>query len=98
MAVQIQISPDQLRREADNVVRHSQEMQDLIKKMDNLLARLEKDWKGEAIGGYRDRYNKIKNNTFKNAVELFGEIDKNLRETARILEETDKNIGNQFKK
>lgn len=47
--------------------------------------------------GYEDRYNKIKP-SFKNAKDLLDEIAHNLRETARIVEETDRNIASQFRR
>ena len=58
---------------------------------------LKGEWEGDAVRGYEDRYNKIKP-SLNNAKELLGEIAHNLRETARIVEETDKNIASQFRK
>ena len=47
--------------------------------------------------GYEDRYNKIKP-SFKNAKALLEEIAHNLRATAQIVEETDRNIASQFRR
>jgi len=49
------------------------------------------------VKGYEDRYNKIKP-SFKNAKSLLEEIAHNLRATAQIVEETDKNIASQFRR
>ena len=98
MANQIRMTPQLMRDRAKEVDRRKSEMEALIHKMDKLLSTLEGEWEGDAIAGYRERYNKIKNTAFKNSVELFIEISHNLTETARIVEETDKNIASQFRK
>lgn len=98
MANQIRMTPATMRTRASEVDKRTSEMEALIRNMDKLLSTLEGEWEGDAIAGYRERYNKIKNTSFKNSVELFKEIAHNLRETAKIVEETDRNIANQFRK
>lgn len=97
MAGQIRMTPDTMRQRASETDRNAQAMQDLINAMDKLLTTLKGEWEGDAMIGYEDRYKKIKP-SLKNAKELLDEIAHNLRETARIVEETDKNIANQFRK
>ncbi len=92
----IRMKPEVMRTRAGEVDRRAEEMRTLISNMDRLLVTLEGEWEGAAMEGYRSRYNEIKTKTFTNAVELFEEIAHNLRETAKILEETDRNINSQF--
>lgn len=97
MANQIRMTPDTMRTRASQTDQQSQTMQELINSMDRLLQTLKSEWEGDAMAGYEDRYNKIKP-SFNNAKELLDEIAHNLRETARIVEETDRNIASQFRK
>lgn len=97
MAGRIRMTPDTMRARASQTDKQAEAMQTLIGAMDNLLTTLKGEWEGEAMAGYEDRYNKIKP-SFKNAKDLLDEIAHNLRETAKIVEETDRNIANQFRK
>lgn len=96
MAGQIRMTPETMRTRATETDRQVEAMQNLITAMDRLLTTLKGEWEGDAMKGYEERYNKIKP-SFNNAKELLEEIAYNLRETARIVEETDKNIGSQFR-
>lgn len=97
MAGQIRMTPETMRQRASQTDKNAQSMQELINAMDKLLTTLKGEWEGDAMKGYEERYNKIKP-SFKNAKELLDEIANNLRATAKIVEETDKNIANQFRK
>lgn len=96
MTGQIRMTPDTMRKRSSEAHTQAENMQTLIRTMDTLLSTLKSEWEGEAMRGYEDRYNKIKP-TFRNAKELLDEISSNLKETARIIEETDTRIGNQYK-
>ena len=97
MAGQIRMTPETMRTRAKETDSNSQKVQEVINAMDRLLTTLKGEWEGDAVKGYEDRYNKIKP-SFKNAKELLDEIAHNLRATAQIVEETDKNIASQFRK
>ncbi len=96
-AGQIRMTPATMRTRATQTDKQSQTVQEVINAMDKLLNTLKGEWEGDAMKGYEDRYNKIKP-SFKNAKELLDEIAHNLRETAKIVEQTDKNIASQFRK
>ena len=97
MANQIRMTPDTMRTRAKETDNQEKAVSDVIRYMDKLLQTLKGEWEGDAVRVYEDRYNKIKP-SLNNAKELLGEIAHNLRETARIVEETDKNIASQFRK
>lgn len=97
MASQIRMTPDTMRMRASQTDKQAEAMQNLINAMEKMLQTLKSEWEGDAVGGYEDRYNRIKP-SFQNAKELLDEIAHNLRETARIVEETDRNIASQFRK
>lgn len=97
MANQIRMTPSTMRTRASQTDKQSEAMQNVMNAMDKLLQTLKGEWEGDAVKGYEDRYNKIKP-SFKNAKELLDEIAHNLRETAKIVEETDRNIAAQYRK
>ena len=94
---QIRMTPDTMRTRAGQTDKQAEAVQSVMTAMDNLLNSLKSEWEGEAVRGYEDRYNKIKP-SFKNAKALLEEIAHNLRATAQIVEETDRNIANQFRR
>ena len=96
MAGQIRMTPDTMRQRASETDKQSQAVQDVITAMDRLLSTLRGEWEGDAMEGYDSRYQKIKP-SFINAKDLLDEISHNLKEAARIVEETDRNIGSQFR-
>ncbi len=97
MANQIRMTPETMRTRAAETDRQEAELQNVISKMDRLLQTLKGEWEGDAVRGYEDRYNKIKP-VLKNAKDLLNEIAANLRKTAQIVEETDRNIAAQYRK
>lgn len=97
MTGQIRMTPDTMRQRSSEANDQANQMQELIKAMDRLLERLEGEWEGDAMRGYEDRYKKIRP-SFENAKDLLDEISHNLSKTAQIIEDTDKNIGSQFRK
>lgn len=97
MANQIRMTPATMRTRASQTDKQAQAVQDVITAMDRLLSTLKTEWEGDAMQGYEDRYNRIKP-SFKNAKDLLDEIAHNLRATAQIVEDTDKNIASQFRK
>lgn len=94
---QIRMTPETMRARAGQTDKQAEAVQNVMRAMDNLLKTLKTEWEGEAVKGYEDRYNKIKP-SFKNAKDLLDEIAHNLRATAQIVEETDKNIAAQYRK
>lgn len=97
MAGQIRMTPETMRTRSRQANQQAETMQNLRDAMDRLLTTLKGEWEGEAMKGYEDRFNKIKP-VLKNAKELLDEISHNLNETARIVEDTDRNIASQFRK
>ena len=94
---QIRMTPDTMRARARQTDKNKQKAEDVMRAMDSLLATLKGEWEGEAVKGYEDRYSKIKP-VLKNTIELLDEISKNLTSTAKIVEETDREIAAQYRK
>ena len=96
MANQIRITPDQMRQRANQYWAEADTVNGVISKMDTLLQALQSEWEGSASESYATRYKELKPG-FMRAEELIREIAKALDSTARIVEETDSDIANQFK-
>ena len=96
MANQIRITPDQMRSRANEYRTEAEKVQEVISKMDNLLNALQGEWEGSASESYAARYQELKPG-FVKAQQLITEIATSLDSTARIVEETDQNIANQFR-
>ena len=96
MANQIRITPDQMRERANQYRTEADTVNGVIGQMDSLLQALEGEWEGSASESYAARYQELKPG-FMKAEELIREIAAALDSTARIVEETDTNIANQFR-
>lgn len=96
MANQIRITPDQMRERANQYRTEADTVQGVIQKMDSLLGQLQAEWEGAASESYAARYQELKPG-FMKAEELIREIAAALDSTARIVEETDTDIANQFR-
>ena len=96
MANQIRITPDQMRQRANQYRTEADNVNGVISKMDSFLQQLQSEWEGSASESYAARYQELKPG-FMKAEELIREIAQALDSTARIVEETDSDIANQFK-
>ena len=96
MANQIRITPDQMRERAAQCRIEAGTVNGVISKMDSLLQMLQGEWEGAASESYAARYQELKPG-FVKAEELIREIAAALDSTAKIVEETDTNIANQFR-
>lgn len=97
MANQIRMTPEKMRSRAGEYTNQANNLQQVINKMDSLLRELQSEWEGDASTAYAQRYAELKPG-FVKAKELIDEISTALKSTATIVEETDKNIANQFRK
>ncbi len=96
MANQIRITPDQMRSRANQYRNEAEKVDEVISNMDTLLTNLQSEWEGASSEAYAARYQELKPG-FVKARELISEIAATLDSTARIVEETDASIANQFR-
>ena len=97
MANQIRITPDQMRDRANQYRTEADHVNDVINSMDRLLDQLLAEWEGAASESYSARYQELKPD-FVKAEELIREIASALDSTAAIVEQTDADIANQFRR
>ena len=96
MANEIKLTPEQMRERARAFGNESQKMQTSINNMTKLINALSNEWKGEASTAYKKRYDELRP-AFKNCKDLMDELSTNLKQSAKILEETDRKIASQLK-
>ena len=96
MSNQIRITPDQMRERAKQYRNEADTVNGVIGKMDSLLQTLQSEWEGSSSEAYAARYQELKPG-FVKAEELIREIASALESTARIIEETDQSIANQYR-
>lgn len=96
MANQIRITPNQMRERANEYRAEANMVNEVIRKMDILLEKLQSEWEGEASEAYAMRYQELKPG-FVNAEELIEEIAAVLDSTAKMLENTDYHIAKQLR-
>lgn len=97
MANQIRMTPEKMRTRANEYTNQANNLQQIINKMDSLLKELQGEWEGDASTAYAQRFAELRPG-FVKAKELVDEISAALKSTAQIVEETDRNIANQFRK
>lgn len=90
------LTPDQMRERANQYRAEADTVNGVINKMDSLLQQLQSEWEGAASESYAARYQELKPG-FMKAEELIREIAAALDSTAKIVEETDTSIANQFR-
>ena len=96
MASQIRMTPETMRSRAGEYTTQATNLQSIITKMDSLLKTLQGEWEGSASEAYAARFAQLRPG-FVKAKDLIDEISKALKSTAKIVEETDYSIANQFK-
>lgn len=96
MANQIRMTPETMRTRAGEYSTQAGNIQEIINKLDRLLAQLQNEWEGDASRAYAEKFNQLRPG-FVKTKELVDEISTALRKTAQIVEDTDRNIASQFK-
>lgn len=92
---QIRMTPDTMRARAGEYRVESQNVEDVISKMDSLLETLLTEWEGSASEAYAAKFEELRP-SFVQAKELIDDIATALDKTAESVEATDNAIANQF--
>lgn len=92
----IRVTPEELRGVARQYSNESQNVSDLIGRLDQMAGHLESIWEGSSSRAFIEQYHELKP-SFQKMSTLLYEIHEQLNTTARILEETDQNIANQIR-
>ncbi|MCC8029207.1 MAG: WXG100 family type VII secretion target [Lachnospiraceae bacterium] len=93
---QIRMTPDTMRTRANEYRTESQNVSDVISKMDRLLTALQSEWEGSASEAYAAKFAELRP-SFVAARDLIDDIAAALDKTAAAVESTDQQIASQFR-
>ncbi len=92
---QIRMTPDTMRTRAGEYRTESENVSNVIDKMDKLLEALMSEWEGAASEAYATKFGQLRP-AFVEAKNLIDEIAVALDKTAEAVESTDSQIASQF--
>lgn len=97
MAGIIKMSPEEVKTIAKTYGQSSTEIEDILSKLQNAQTRLAAEWEGDSFGAFEEQFNKLAPKV-RDFAELMMEINTQLNGVAKILDDTDKQIGTNIKK
>lgn len=92
---QIRMTPDTMRTRAGEYRTESENVSNVISKMDQLLQTLLTEWEGAASEAYANKFDELRP-SFVAAKDLIDKIATALDKTAEAVEATDSQIASQF--
>ncbi len=92
---QIRMTPETMRTRAGEYRTESDNVSNVIEKMDKLLEALMSEWEGAASEAYATKFGQLRP-AFVEAKDLIDEIAVALDKTAEAVESTDSQIASQF--
>lgn len=92
---QIRMTPDTMRTRAGEYRTESENVSNVISKMDQLLQTLLTEWEGAASEAYANKFEELRP-SFVAAKDLIDDIATALDKTAEAVESTDSQIASQF--
>ena len=96
MSGQIRVTPAELLETSAGYGRESQEVLTQIARMDNLMGRLQGMWEGQASEAFKAQYEELKPSFLKMS-DLLIDVQEQLQNTARALEDADRQIASQIR-
>lgn len=88
----ISISPEGLRGEGKKLATDASELQDILKKLEQLIAQLQVDWQGDASVKYAKQF-EVLTPSYKKAVESINSFSEAVIKTADNFEDLDAQIA-----
>jgi len=96
MPGQIRMTPEDMRSRAGDVDGQRNAFGDVVSRMDSILNQLEAEWEGESSRKFRQQFEDLRRTAFANMNQLFEDLSTQLRQTAQIVEDTDKEIASKI--
>ena len=93
---QIRMSPEMMRTRSAEVTQQGQAFGDVISRMRAIINELQVEWEGRASQQFATQFENLKP-SFNSMQQLFEDLSTQLRETARVVEETDAQIASKFR-
>jgi len=96
MAGQIRMTPEDMRLRASNVDGQRNAFGEVIHKLENIFNQLETEWDGESSRKFRAQFEDLKRTAIKNMTQLLEDLGTQLRQTAKSVEDLDKDIASKL--
>ena len=93
---QIRMSPEMMRTRSAEVTQQGQAFGDTISRMRSIINELQVEWEGRASQQFAAQFENLQP-SFNSMQQLFEDLSTQLRETARVVEETDAQIASKFR-
>lgn len=95
MAGQIRVTPETLRDQAKTYSQSSEEVAQMISRLDSLNSQIDSEWDGAAFDKYMEQYSEMKPKItdFQNLLE---QVYQQLMGAAQTLEDTDQQLSQGF--
>ncbi|MBC2676745.1 WXG100 family type VII secretion target [Listeria booriae] len=95
MSGQIRMSPEQLRERSRTYGRKGQDIEQILRELEQLQEQLRGEWEGAAFQKFDDQFQQLKPKV-KEFAGLMDQIEKQLAQTANAVEENDANLSRNF--
>lgn len=95
MTGSIAVTPEQLKSQARVYSQASSQIQDAIRKVNNMNQQIAQEWKGQAFQAYLEQYNQLEGNV-KQMEQLLESINGQLNKYADTVAERDRQDASSF--
>jgi len=97
MAGRISISPEQFQTRIGEVNRAEQDFVAVFQKMQGVVSNLQTEWEGEASRGFAEQFDRLKNQSFEPMKRLMEDIQKQMQDTLRVIQDLDAQIAGKMR-
>ena len=97
MAGQISITPEQMQARIGEVNRAEQDFTDVFQRMQGMVTNLQTEWQGEASRGFAEQFDRLKTQSFEPMKQLLQDLQKQMQETLRVIQDLDQQMAGKFR-
>ncbi|MGL5042157.1 MAG: WXG100 family type VII secretion target [Culicoidibacterales bacterium] len=91
----IKLTPEELRRQSKVYVDSAREIDTMLKKLNGVQAQISENWEGKAWEKFEIQYQELSNKVVAFS-SLLLDIERQLNEVARVVEQTDQEIASKL--
>lgn len=96
MAGVIRLNPDEIRGMASQYLQKSSEVQTLTGELDKMAEHLLSIWEGTSSSAFNEQWHELRP-SFVKMQELLADVNQQLNDIARVMQETDASIASQIR-
>ncbi|WP_416151682.1 WXG100 family type VII secretion target [Salipaludibacillus sp. HK11] len=95
MAGQIRMSPEELKSKANTYGQGSEQIAEVLARLENLQNQLRNEWEGSAFAKFDEQFTDLKPKV-QNFSQLLQEIQNQLKSTAQAVQDQDEALASNF--